>query len=162
MLALSSRLPILPVVIIAIAFLYVPQLTRVVRANVAGQFGEDYVSASQVMGARTWWILAKHVARTASRRSWCSLPCWSPTRSSSRLRLSFISAGITSVKAHAWGTCSAEGKILLLSGHWWTTFFPGLLILITTLSLNVLSEGLTDALASPDQSASTSRPTRSP
>ena len=61
--ALSSRLPILPVVIFSIAFLYVPQLTRVVRANVLAQFGEDYVSASRVMGARTSWILLKHVAR---------------------------------------------------------------------------------------------------
>src|SRR5690606_7898073 len=53
----------LPVLIFAIAFLYVPQLARVVRANVLAQFGEDYVAASQVMGASTAWILAKHVAR---------------------------------------------------------------------------------------------------
>ena len=53
----------LPVLIFAIAFLYTPQLTRVVRANVLSQFGEDYVSASRVMGARTSHILLKHVAR---------------------------------------------------------------------------------------------------
>lgn len=40
----------LPVLIFAIAFLYTPQLTRVVRANVLAQFGEDYVAASRVMG----------------------------------------------------------------------------------------------------------------
>ena len=40
----------LPVLIFAIAFLYTPQLTRVVRANVLAQFGEDYVAASKVMG----------------------------------------------------------------------------------------------------------------
>src|SRR5699024_9740658 len=38
---------------------------------------------------------------------------------------------------------------LLLSGYWWPTFFPGLMILLTTLALNILSEGLTDAMASP-------------
>ena len=53
----------LPVLIFAIAFLYTPQLTRVVRANVLAQFGEDYVSASRVMGARPAHILIKHVAR---------------------------------------------------------------------------------------------------
>ena len=53
----------LPVLIFAIGFLYVPQLARVVRANVLSQFGEDYVAASQVMGASTPWILVKHVAR---------------------------------------------------------------------------------------------------
>ncbi|MDO5629786.1 MAG: ABC transporter permease, partial [Mobilicoccus sp.] len=42
----------LVVIVGAIAFLYIPQLSRVVRANVLAQFGEDYVSASRVMGAR--------------------------------------------------------------------------------------------------------------
>ncbi|MGO2822700.1 MAG: ABC transporter permease, partial [Brachybacterium tyrofermentans] len=53
----------LPVLVFAIGFLYVPQLARVVRAEVLAQFGEDYVAASQVMGASTPWILLKHVAR---------------------------------------------------------------------------------------------------
>ncbi len=63
--------------------------------------------------------------------------------------LSFIGTGITSVNTPTWGNMLSEGKALLLSGHWWQTFFPGLFILITTLSLNILSEGLTDSLASP-------------
>src|SRR5699024_4443528 len=49
--------------IITIAFLYTPKLVRIVRANVLAQFGEDYVSATKVMGARIPWILIKHVAR---------------------------------------------------------------------------------------------------
>ena len=148
-LALSSRLPILPVVIIAIALLYVPQLTRVVRANVLAQFGEDYVAASQVMGARTWWILAKHVARNCIAPILVFATVLVADAIVFEASLSFIGAGITSVNTPTWGNMLSEGKILLLSGHWWTTFFPGLLILVTTLSLNVLSEGLTDSLASP-------------
>ncbi|NLE17526.1 MAG: dipeptide/oligopeptide/nickel ABC transporter permease/ATP-binding protein, partial [Propioniciclava sp.] len=148
-LALSSRLPILPVVIIAIALLYVPQLTRVVRANVLAQFGEDYVAASQVMGARTWWILAKHVARNCIAPILVFATVLVADAIVFEASLSFIGAGITSVNTPTWGNMLSEGKILLLSGHWWTTFFPGLLILMTTLSLNVLSEGLTDSLASP-------------
>src|SRR5699024_9824039 len=53
----------LPALVLTIAFLYTPQLTRVVRANVLSQYGEDYVAATQVMGARTARILIKHVAR---------------------------------------------------------------------------------------------------
>src|SRR5690606_30731208 len=56
----------LPVLVLTIAFLYVPQLSRVVRANVLDQYGEDYVAATRVMGARTSWILAKHVARNCA------------------------------------------------------------------------------------------------
>ena len=147
--ALSSRLPILPVVVIAIALLYVPQLTRVVRANVLAQFGEDYVAASQVMGARTWWILLKHVARNCIAPILVFATVLVADAIVFEASLSFIGTGITSVNTATWGNMLSEGKTLLLSGHWWTTFFPGLFILITTLSLNVLSEGLTDSLASP-------------
>ena len=139
----------LPVLVLAIAFLYTPQLTRVVRANVLAQFGEDYVAASQVMGARTWWILAKHVARNCIAPILVFATVLVADAIVFEASLSFIGAGITSVNTPTWGNMLSEGKILLLSGHWWTTFFPGLLILVTTLSLNVLSEGLTDSLASP-------------
>ena len=147
--ALSSRLPILPVVIVSIALLYVPQLTRVVRANVLAQFGEDYVAASKVMGARTWWILFKHVARNCIAPILVFATVLVADAIVFEASLSFIGTGITSVNTATWGNMLSEGKTLLLSGHWWTTFFPGLFILITTLSLNVLSEGLTDSLASP-------------
>lgn len=43
----------------------------------------------------------------------------------------------------------ADGKDMVLLGGWWATVFPGLLILLTVLSLNVLAEGLTDAMADP-------------
>ena len=43
----------LPVLVLTIAFLYVPQLTRIVRANILDQYGEDYVSAVRVMGSGT-------------------------------------------------------------------------------------------------------------
>ena len=147
--ALSSRLPILPVVIISIAFLYVPQLTRVVRANVLAQFGEDYVAASKVMGASTPWILAKHVARNCLAPIMVFATVLVADAIVFEASLSFIGTGITSVNTPTWGNMLSEGKTLLLSGHWWATFFPGLMILITTLSLNILAEGLTDSFASP-------------
>ncbi|GAB3814479.1 dipeptide/oligopeptide/nickel ABC transporter permease/ATP-binding protein [Tessaracoccus terricola] len=147
--ALSSRLPMLPVVIMSIAFLYVPQLSRVIRANILSQFGEDYVSASKVMGAGTAWILVKHVARNCVAPILVFATVLVADAIVFEASLSFIGTGISSVNAPTWGNMLSEGKALLLSGHWWTTFFPGLFILITTLCLNVLSEGLTDTLAAP-------------
>ncbi len=147
--ALATRLPMLPVVITSIAFLYVPQLTRVVRANVLSQFGEDYVAASKVMGARTWWILIKHVARNCLAPIMVFATVLVADAIVFEASLSFIGTGISPVNTPTWGNMLSEGKALLLSGHWWATFFPGLFILITTLCLNILSEGLTDALASP-------------
>ncbi|MDN5819972.1 MAG: dipeptide/oligopeptide/nickel ABC transporter permease/ATP-binding protein, partial [Brachybacterium sp.] len=138
----------LPVLIFAIGFLYVPQLARVVRANVLSQFGEDYVAASQVMGASTPWILFKHVARNCIAPIMVFATVLVADAIVLEASLSFINAGVQP-PSPSWGNILANGKQLLLSGYWWPTFFPGLMILLTTLALNILSEGLTDAMASP-------------
>lgn len=138
----------LPVLIFAIGFIYVPQLARVIRANVLAQFGEDYVAASQVMGASTPWILIKHVARNCIAPIMVFATVLVADAIVLEASLSFINAGVQP-PSPSWGNILADGKQLLLSGYWWPTFFPGLAILLTVLSLNILSEGLTDAMASP-------------
>ena len=138
----------LPVLIFAIGFLYMPQLSRVVRANVIAQFGEDYVAASRVLGASTPWILFKHVARNTLAPIMVFATVLVADAIVLEASLSFINAGVRPPDP-SWGNILAEGKQLLLSGYWWPTFFPGLMILLTVLSLNVLAEGLTDTLASP-------------
>lgn len=140
-------IPRLPVLIFAIAFLYVPQLTRVVRANVLSQYGEDYVSASRVIGARTAWIIAKHVARNCLAPILVFATVLVADAIVFEASLSFINAGIAPPQP-SWGNILAEGKEVLLTGRWWPTFFPGLMILITVLCLNILAEGMTDAMVS--------------
>ncbi|AKK09705.1 dipeptide/oligopeptide/nickel ABC transporter permease/ATP-binding protein [Corynebacterium testudinoris] len=138
----------LPVLVFAIGFLYVPQLSRVVRANVLSEFGEDYVAANQVLGASTARILVKQVARNCIAPIAVFATVLVADAIVFEASLSFINAGVKPPEP-SWGNILADGKQLLLSGAWWPTFFPGLMILITVLSLNILSEGLTDALASP-------------
>ncbi|WP_040312966.1 dipeptide/oligopeptide/nickel ABC transporter permease/ATP-binding protein [Gleimia coleocanis] len=136
------------VIVFSIGFLYVPQLSRIVRANVLAQFGEDYVAASRVMGARTSWILFKHVARNCIAPIMVFATVLVADAIVLEASLSFIQAGVQPPEP-SWGNILADGKALVNSGYWWPTLFPGLMILITTLSLNVLAEGLTDALAAP-------------
>ena len=62
--------------------------------------------------------------------------------------LSFIGAGVRPPDP-SWGSVIADGKNMVLTGGWWATVFPGLLMLITVLSLNILSEGVSDAWAAP-------------
>lgn len=138
----------LPVLVFAIGFLYVPQLSRVVRANVISAFGEDYVSASRVLGASTAHILLKHVARNCLAPIAVFATVLVADAIVFEASLSFISAGVKPPNP-SWGNILADGKQLLLFGAWWPTFFPGLMILLTVLALNILAEGLTDALAAP-------------
>lgn len=138
----------LPVLILTIAFLYIPQLTRVVRANIIDQYGEDYVSAVRVMGARTPRIIIKHVARNTLAPILVFATVLVADAIVFEASLSFIQAGVPDPEP-SWGNVLAAGRDLLMSGKWWATVFPGLLIFITVLCLNVFAENLTDALVAP-------------
>ncbi|WP_101254948.1 dipeptide/oligopeptide/nickel ABC transporter permease/ATP-binding protein [Streptomyces barkulensis] len=142
--------PSVPVIILTIAFVYSPSLARVVRANVLEQYGEDYVAAEQVIGARRGHIVARHVAVNCAAPVLVFATVMVADSIIFEASLSFIGAGVQDPDP-SWGSVLAYGRQILLSGGWWATLFPGLCVLITVLALNVLSEGMTDAAASPDK-----------
>lgn len=141
-----------PALIFAIGFLYIPQIARIVRANVMSEYNKDYVRAVVVSGARAPWILWKHVVRN----------CFAPIMVFTivlvadaivfEASLAFISAGIPE-PTPTWGNILADARAGVLAGRWWQALFPGLAIMITVLALNILSEGMTDALAAAPKTA---------
>ena len=136
------------VLVFAIAFLYTPPVARVVRANVLAQYGEDYVAAERTIGARTWHILVKHVAVNSAAPVLVFCTVMVADAIVFEASLSFIGAGVRPPNP-SWGSVIADGKNMVLLGGWWATVFPGLLILVTVLSLTILSEGVSDAWAAP-------------
>ncbi|MGP4052365.1 dipeptide/oligopeptide/nickel ABC transporter permease/ATP-binding protein [Streptomyces sp. 2A115] len=138
----------IPILIGAIAFLYMPPMARVVRANVMDQYGEDYVTAERVIGARTPHIVLKHVAINCAAPVLVFCTVQVAEAIVFEASLSFIGAGVRPPDP-SWGSVIADGKNMVLTGGWWATVFPGLLMLVTVLSLNILSEGVSDAWAAP-------------
>ncbi|MEO3747635.1 dipeptide/oligopeptide/nickel ABC transporter permease/ATP-binding protein [Plantactinospora sp. B5E13] len=136
------------VLVLAIAFLYMPSVARVVRANVLAQYGEDYVAAERVIGARTPHILVRHVAINCAAPILVFCTVMVADAIVFEASLSFIGAGVRP-PAPSWGSVIADGRNMVLLGGWWATVFPGLLILLTVLALNVLAEGVSDAWAAP-------------
>ncbi|BBC96112.1 dipeptide/oligopeptide/nickel ABC transporter permease/ATP-binding protein [Streptomyces griseofuscus] len=136
------------VLICAIAFLFIPPVARVVRANVLDQYGEDYVTAERVIGARTPHIVLRHVAVNCAAPVLVFCTVQVAEAIVFEASLSFIGAGVRPPDP-SWGSVIADGKNMVLTGGWWATVFPGLLILLTVLSLNILSEGVSDAWAAP-------------
>lgn len=136
------------VVICAIAFLFTPPLARVVRANILDQYGEDYVVAERVIGARTPHIVLRHVAVNCAAPVLVFCTVQVAEAIVFEASLSFIGAGVRPPDP-SWGSVIADGKNMVLTGGWWATVFPGLLMLVTVLSLNILSEGVSDAWAAP-------------
>ena len=136
----------LPSLVFAIGFLYIPQITRVVRANVVSEYGKDYVRAVIVSGARAPWILIKHVVRNCIAPVMVFTIVLVADAIVFEASLSFISAGIQE-PTPTWGNILADARGGVLAGRWWQALFPGLAIMITVLCLNILSEGMTDAMA---------------
>ena len=60
--------------------------------------------------------------------------------------LTFIGAGIQEPTA-TWGSILADARGGVLAGRWWQALFPGLAIMVTCLALNILSAGITGAMA---------------
>jgi len=135
-----------PAIIFAIGFMYMPQIARIVRANIVSEYGEDYVRAVIVSGARAPWILMRHVLRN------CAAPImvFTVTLVADAIifeaSLTFLSAGIAE-PTPTWGNILADARNGVLSGRWWQALFPGIMIMLTCLALNILSEGITDAMA---------------
>lgn len=136
----------LPSIIFAIGFLYIPQIARIVRANVMSEYNQDYVRAVIVSGAQAPWILMKHVVRNCIAPVMVFTIVLVADAIVFEASLSFISAGIPE-PTPTWGNILADARDGVLSGRWWQALFPGLAIMITVLCLNILSEGMTDALA---------------
>ena len=142
----------LPSLIFAIGILYVPQIARIVRANVVSEYGKDYVRAVVVSGARAPWILVKHVMRNCIAPVIVFTIVLVADAIVFEASLSFISAGIPE-PTPSWGNILSDARNGVLAGQWWQAFFPGLAIIVTVLCLNILSEGITDAMVAAPKAA---------
>ena len=130
---------------ISIGVIYVPQIARVVRANIISEYGKDYVRAVIVSGARAPWILVKHVTRNIAAPVMVFTTLSVADAIVFEASLSFINMGIPE-PTPTWGNILSTAKEGVIFGYWWQALFPGLAIMLTVLCLNILSEGITDAM----------------
>ncbi|PLX34708.1 MAG: dipeptide ABC transporter permease DppC [Hyphomicrobiales bacterium] len=129
---------------IAIAFVLLPHFVRLTRASVISEKERDYVTASKVAGAGHIRLMFVTI-----------LPnCMGPlivqgTLSFSTAILDAAALGFLGMGAQPptpeWGTMLAEAREFILRA-WWVVSFPGLAILLTVLSINLMGDGLRDAL----------------
>lgn len=152
----GNKFGLVMVIVFSITFVYIPQLARIVRANVMAAYGEDYVRAVIVSGARAPWILIKHVMRNTAAPVLVFATVLVADAIILEASLTFIGSGLPATMVPTWGNILSEASsnLSVLLGYWWTAFFPGLFIMITVLCLNILSEGITDAMvAAPSMAA---------
>jgi dipeptide transport system permease protein len=136
--------PSLTNAMIAIALVLQPHYVRLTRAAVLAERTRDYVTAAKVTGAKLPRLMFVTV-----------LPnCLSPiivqaALSFSNAILDAAALGFLGMGAQPptpeWGTMLAESREFILRA-WWVVTFPGLAILITVLAVNLMGDGLRDAL----------------
>ena len=130
--------------IIAVTIVGLPRYVRLVRASAMTELTKDYVTAAKVSGVRPWRLMTVSV-----------LPnCLAPLIVQAALGLSdaiLEAAGLGFLGLGAqpptpeWGAMLADTRDLMMS-HPWVMAFPGLAILITVLAINLMGDGLRDAL----------------
>jgi peptide/nickel transport system permease protein len=131
-------------IIIVLAITRIPVYLRTTRAEVLEIRQRMFVQAAEVMGASSMRIVFRHI-----------LPMVVPTLVTiatldfafvmlAESSLSFLGIGIQPPEV-TWGLMVAQGK-QYLTNAWWLAFWPGLAIILTTLSLNLLSNWMRVAL----------------
>jgi dipeptide transport system permease protein len=129
---------------LSIALVYQPHFARLTRAAVMGEKGREYVISAKVAGAGHGRLMLKTI-----------LPnCFGPlivqaTLSFSNAILDAAALGFLGLGAQPptpeWGTMLATAREFILRAPWVVTY-PGLVILVTVLAINLIGDGLRDAL----------------
>lgn len=131
-------------VMIAIAIGYTPRFARVVRGSVMTIKEDEFVDAARVLGASDVRIISKHIMPNALAPVIVQGTLFVAMAILQAAGLSFIGLG-AQPPTPEWGAMLSTGQNYIRDA-WWMSVFPGLAIAVTVLSLNLLGDGLRDAL----------------
>lgn len=131
-------------VIIAVALAYIDDFARVVRAEVLSLREEDYTLAARSIGAADRRIMARHILPNTAGPIIVQATFAVGLGILAESGLSFLGLGVNP-STPTWGLILNEGRDFVRQA-WWISVFPGLAIVFTVLGLNLLGDGLRDAL----------------
>ena len=130
--------------LIALATSQIPQFARIVRSSVMAVKGSEYVEAAKAVGASDALIIAKYIIPNALSPVIVQGTLGVATTILNVAGMSFLGLGIQP-PAPEWGSIFSSARVYMREA-WHISVFPGLAIVICILSLNLLGDGLRDAL----------------
>jgi len=119
-------------------------VARLVRAEFLTLREREFVLWSQSIGASAFRIIWRHILPNAMAPVLVAMTLGIPAAILTESGLSFLGLGVQPPRA-SWGNILNEGKDAIEIG-WWLSAYPGVAILVTVLSYNLLGEGIRDAL----------------
>ncbi|MFD2629361.1 ABC transporter permease [Oceanobacillus kapialis] len=137
--------PSLSTIIIALTVTGWVGMARIVRGQILQIKNYEFVLASKSFGTKTPRIIRKNLLPNTMGPIIVQMTLTVPSAIFAEAFLSFIGLGIQAPFA-SWGVMANDSLGAILSGNWWTLFFPAFFISFTMFAFNVLGDGLQDAL----------------
>ena len=132
-------------VAIAISITQIPAYLRLIRGEMLRVREMEYADAARTVGNPTWRIVLIHLLPNCIPPLIVQATLAMGFALLTMASLSFIGLGIQPPQSE-WGVMAAEGASHIVTGEWWLFLFPGLAIMITVLSFNLVGDGLRDFL----------------
>jgi len=120
-------------------------LARIVRSSYLTLKEQEYVLAARALGARDWQIMWLHILPNAMAPILVSATLGVAGAILTEAYISFLGLGVQAPTA-TWGSMMQGATGAITRGQWWLWFFPGMLIVLTVLSINFVGDGVRDAL----------------
>ncbi|MFQ3574206.1 MAG: oligopeptide ABC transporter permease [Thermodesulfovibrionales bacterium] len=136
--------PSLTTIMIVIGITGWMDVSRLVRAEFLSLKERDFVLSAKAIGMSDWRVIWRHILPNALSPVFVSATFGIAGAILIESGLSFLGLGVQPPEP-SWGNILTSGKDNITVA-WWLSFFPGLAILITVLSYNLVGEGLRDAL----------------
>ncbi|MGI5421922.1 ABC transporter permease [Actinomadura luteofluorescens] len=125
----------------AVVVAFVPLLVRLTRAKALEVRSADYIAAARLTGASTARIAVAHVLPNSFKYPFVQSTLVASWAILDFAALSFLGVGVRPPTAE-WGAMIAEGVGDNLGGSWWPSFFPGLMILLSAASFQIIGDWL--------------------
>jgi dipeptide transport system permease protein len=129
---------------LAISIAYMPHFVRLTRGAVLAERTKDYVVAARVAGAGPLRLMFSTILPNCLAPLIVQATLFFSNAVLDAAALGFLGMGATPPTPE-WGTMLAEAREFILRA-WWVVTFPGLAILLTVLAINIVGDGLRDAL----------------
>ncbi len=133
------------VLIVAISLSGWVQYARTVRGSTLVERNREYVQAARVIGVAPYRIMVRHVLPNVMGPVLVLATIQVAAAILTEATLSFLGVGVPPTSPSL-GTLIRVGNDFLFSGEWWITIFPGAMLVLIALSVNLLGDWLRDAL----------------
>src|SRR5690625_4761279 len=131
-------------VIIALSIVFTPHIARVIRSAALVVREQTYIEAMQAQGASSTRIIWRHIMPNTISPLVVQATFVFAEAIIVEAALSFLGAGVPAPDP-SWGNILYDGKLVIYNA-WWMTVFPGIMIILAVLGLNLLGDGLRDLI----------------